>query len=622
MPASVTSSDACARPAARSTQLGGAGRLVVLVVGHDPAGRLDAEARGQPAQPAGVLGRDDVGVGELAGPAAARRRPGRRSGVPARTSTPVVTGSWPPRIRCGPSVHVASACDPGDLDGAAPRRRRAAPRPMPARDGPAGPAAAADARPTGSGAGSAPLLVDRVAGRAAVLAPAAPAQGVMFDETYYVKDAYSLLQFGVERELRRREGGDPTRRTSRSWRRPRRSGRRPATSSTRRCGKWMIAVGRVAVRHRRPFGWRFAVALIGTLAGADASRASAGGCSARRCSAAPPGCCSPSTAMALRAQPHRPARPASDVLGAGARSAALLVDRDRARDAGWRDAARPRPAPGGSARGSACARGGWSPAVCLGLACGVKWSGLYFVAAFCLMTVLLGHRAPAARPGCAPPVAAMPCCATACPRSRRSCCARLAVYLLSWTGWFLGGDDAYCRNWAAREPLGRQLVPGRAADRCGTTTPTCWQFHTGLASDHPYESKPWAWIVLSRPTSFFYEGPKRGEHGCDGRRPAREAITSLGNPLIWWAATLALAVLLVLLVLRRDWRAGAILAGVVARLAALVPVPRAHHLLVLRRGVRAVPRARPHDGAGPGDRPARRASTSDASSARVQRACT
>ena len=27
-------------------------------------------------------------------------------------------------------------------------------------------------------------------------------------------------------------------------------------------------------------------------------------------------------------------------------------------------------------------------------------------------------------------------------------------------------------------------------------------------------SNPWAWIVQARPTSFFYEGPKKGTDGC------------------------------------------------------------------------------------------------------------
>ena len=88
-------------------------------------------------------------------------------------------------------------------------------------------------------------------------------------------------------------------------------------------------------------------------------------------------------------------------------------------------------------------------------------------------------------------------------------------------------------------------------------------FHTGLASDHPYEAKPWAWLFQSRPTSFFYESPKRGEHGC-AVDTCSEAITSVGNPLIWWAGALSLVVLLVCWLLRRDWRAGALLGAFAA----------------------------------------------------------
>jgi len=41
-------------------------------------------------------------------------------------------------------------------------------------------------------------------------------------------------------------------------------------------------------------------------------------------------------------------------------------------------------------------------------------------------------------------------------------------------------------------------------------------------------------------------------------------VLALGNPVIWWGGTLALGVLLVRWALGRDWRAGAILSGLLA----------------------------------------------------------
>ena len=29
------------------------------------------------------------------------------------------------------------------------------------------------------------------------------------------------------------------------------------------------------------------------------------------------------------------------------------------------------------------------------------------------------------------------------------------------------------------------------------------QFHLGLTTHHPYQSKPWTWLVMSRPVSYF-----------------------------------------------------------------------------------------------------------------------
>jgi dolichyl-phosphate-mannose-protein mannosyltransferase len=90
-----------------------------------------------------------------------------------------------------------------------------------------------------------------------------------------------------------------------------------------------------------------------------------------------------------------------------------------------------------------------------------------------------------------------------------------------------------------------------------------WRFHIGLTSEHPYEANPWSWLVQGRPTSFFYEGPTRGQDGCLVESCSR-AITSIGNPVVWWGGTAAIAVVLFCWLLRRDWRAGAILGALAA----------------------------------------------------------
>ena len=62
-------------------------------------------------------------------------------------------------------------------------------------------------------------------------------------------------------------------------------------------------------------------------------------------------------------------------------------------------------------------------------------------------------------------------------------------------------------------------------------------FHTGLTEKHTYEANPWSWLVMGRPTSFFYETPK----GC-GSDSCSQEILALGTPLLWWLGTIALVV--------------------------------------------------------------------------------
>jgi len=55
------------------------------------------------------------------------------------------------------------------------------------------------------------------------------------------------------------------------------------------------------------------------------------------------------------------------------------------------------------------------------------------------------------------------------------------------------------------------------------------RFHTGLAGDHPYESAPWAWLLLKRPVAYSF---------ADGT--GYREVVAIGNPLTWWPGALAL----------------------------------------------------------------------------------
>ena len=100
---------------------------------------------------------------------------------------------------------------------------------------------------------------------------------------------------------------------------------------------------------------------------------------------------------------------------------------------------------------------------------------------------------------------------------------------------------------------------------CGRTTSRCTLESTRhLTSDHPYKTNPWSLAHPGPADVVLLRGPEEGRTtGCLVDQCSK-AITSIGTPSIWWGATLAIFVLLFMWALRRDWRAGAILAGLFA----------------------------------------------------------
>ncbi|WP_431042578.1 dolichyl-phosphate-mannose--protein mannosyltransferase [Streptomyces sp. P1-3] len=422
-----------------------------------------------------------------------------------------------------------------------------------------------------------PLLVALFAGLLRFWRLGSP-DDVIFDETYYAKDAWSLLEFGYETNWpkdandRILDGSVP-------------ASDSPAYVVHPPVGKWVIAIGE-KLFGMEPFGWRFMVALLGTLSvlmicriGRRLLRSTFLGCVA-------------GVLLAVDGLHFVMSRTALLDLVLMffivAAFGCLLVDRDRAR-ARLADAlpvgpdGYGRPDPDVAER----LRLGLRPwrigaGVCLGLACATKWNGLYVLAAFGLMTVLwdVGARRVA---GARHTYKAVAC--RDLPWAFLSTVpVAIAVYVASWTGWFANSGtysdqqgwrhSGYFRHWAESPepggggysdsgPFSWLLNPLRSLWHYETEV---YKFHVGLDDPHIYQSNPWSWLVQSRPVSYFYESPKPGEAGCpasETEKCAREVL-ALGTPLLWWAACFALAYLLFRWALRRDWRAGAILCGVAA----------------------------------------------------------
>jgi dolichyl-phosphate-mannose--protein O-mannosyl transferase len=79
-------------------------------------------------------------------------------------------------------------------------------------------------------------------------------------------------------------------------------------------------------------------------------------------------------------------------------------------------------------------------------------------------------------------------------------------------------------------------------------------FHTGLTTDHSYQASAWNWLVLGRPTSFFYATPNNcGSDSCS------QEVLALGTPFLWWAGLIALAITIGYFIYRRERSAGLIL---------------------------------------------------------------
>ncbi|MHA7177619.1 dolichyl-phosphate-mannose--protein mannosyltransferase [Arthrobacter sp. Sr24] len=404
----------------------------------------------------------------------------------------------------------------------------------------------------------APILTALVGGLLRFLRLGQP-PSLVFDETYYVKDAYSYLQSGYERNWADKANDLFNQGIFTSLENT------PEYVVHPPVGKWMIAFGMWLFGPESTFGWRFSAAVVGTLSifilaliAQKMFRSTILGAAA---------------GLLFAVDGHAIVQSRTSLLDifvmffALLAFGALIMDRD---DGRRRLAARlsALAGPGGLVPSKALMYGPWlgirwwriAAGVALGLCIGTKWSGLFFLAAFGLMTVLWDMNARRIagirywisgavwNDGVLAFVSMVPVAA--------------ATYLASWTGWFRS-TDAYDRNWAATNPSGTWGWIPDSLRSLWHYHFTAYNFHTGLGSDHPYKANAWSWLVMGRPTSFYVQNYENGDGGCTVEK-CTAAVTSVGNPLIWWVGTLAILFLIGVWIAKRDWRAGAILAGFAA----------------------------------------------------------
>ncbi len=383
-----------------------------------------------------------------------------------------------------------------------------------------------------------------------------------FDETYYAKHAWSMLGNGYVRTYV--EEADKTilnGRTSGLWTDT------PSRVVHPEVGKWIIALGEKAFG-MDPFGWRIAAAVVGSLMVLLMCRF------VRRVTG--------STALGLVGGLLL----ALDGLQLVLSRLALLdiflaffillgvhcVVADRQ----WFRARLAKGATRGLFRPWLLAAG-----VAFGLAVGTKWTALFPLAAFGLLLTAWNYGA---RRAFRQPRALVKALLLDGPVAFASLVlVALVVYVTSWTGWLIHASE-YEKSTLSNSQYttyggGMAWATASQPDAEGLgevrqSLHSLWDYHQDVYtfhahflndSSHVYASRPIGWLLMSRPVGVDAQlDIQPGSQGCDapaGSTCLRQVLL-LGNPLIWWAGTLALVFALVRWLGGRDWRFGVAVVGV------------------------------------------------------------
>jgi len=346
---------------------------------------------------------------------------------------------------------------------------------------------------------------------------------LLFDEAYYPPEAHELLTWGFEYNRGYSFIVHPP------------------------LGKWFIAAGEQLFGYTS-LGWRFPSAVAGAVAVVVLVRL------ARRLTGSTVLGLAAGLLLALDGFSFTLSRIGLldvflQVLVLGA-VACLVVDRDRVR------ARIARAAP---TVGFRLGPRGWRIAAgfLFGAACAVKWSGIWFLAFFAILS-LFWDRAAWREAGV--------------PRPTRVTLRRglpgavwalgvvpVLTYLASFTGWFLG-ETSQGKAWAQQNPdTAYPFVPD--ALRSLWHEHAQWlEFHNGLSSPHPWESGPWSWLVTGRPILLWNP---QGLTDSAGDQVVRY-ILMVGTPVLWFLFAPAMLWLVWRLAARRDPAALTVLTGIAA----------------------------------------------------------
>ncbi len=386
-------------------------------------------------------------------------------------------------------------------------------------------------------------------------------RAIVFDETYYAKDAWSILHHGVELNLVSNANTLIQAGHTNIF---------APCNGTAACGEYVVQpeVGKLLIAvgewlfGLNSFGWRFASAVFGSLAILLMCRI------ARRLTRSTLLGCVAGLLMSLDGLEFVLSR--TGILDIFlmffvlAAFGCMVIDRDVSRDrlAGLIAAGR-----GAQWSGPRLGFRTWQLAagIFLGLAVGTKWNAAWYIVGFAALGIAwdIGARRTAGLRlfirGAFRDALWLPLTFIVVP---------LAVYIASWSGWF-ATSTGFDRNYAQLHGVNTPVI---------SALYSLWEYHLqaisfgmGLRVPHPYQSQPWDWLLMTRPVAFFYEcytGPVAGaSHYCPSGYTGKEwsqEVLAIGTPAIWWGSMLALLFCLGWWLLHRDWRAGAVLLGVLA----------------------------------------------------------
>jgi dolichyl-phosphate-mannose-protein mannosyltransferase len=382
---------------------------------------------------------------------------------------------------------------------------------------------------------------------------------LVFDETYYAKDAYALLKFGYERDW-------PSDANAKII-----AGNVDVMQDTAsfvvhpQLGKWLIALGE-QLFGMNSFGWRFASLIFGTLLIMVTIRL------VRRVSKSTMIGGLAGILLTFDGLAFVMSRTALlDIFMAFflvAAVACVVADREWFRNR-LADYLERRELSDLAGRfGPALILRPWliAAGLCFGLAMGTKWNALFPLAAFALLS--LAWDVGARRLAGAGSRAKFAIVRDGIPAFLSLVVVSLVVYVGTWASWLLttGGYD---RLWGEEHPehVTVQLL-GKPLASLLHYQYDIWNFHTGdfiNNAQHTYRADPAGWLIVARPIGIdAVNNIKPGTDGCLGPDNCIRVISGVGTPALWWVAIFALVAATILWVGGRDWRFGIPVVGVLS----------------------------------------------------------